>query len=236
MRNYFVFGGLDSRDYGIYISGSGVFNAPERDYAKVSVPGRDGDLLLHNKRLKNIKLDYPAFIYANFSENVGKMRSDFLAMIGYQRLADSYHPDEYRLAYFAGGTDIDPTKKLEAGNFTLSFQCKPQRYLLSGAEAVTVASGDTLTNPTAQPARPLIRVSGQGTVNVGGYTVTVGDHGEEYVDIDCEIMDCFCGQVNLNSYVSFTGHEFPILEAGANGVTYSGGITVVEITPRWWRA
>lgn len=235
MRNYFTFGGLDSRNFGIYISGSGVYNAPERDYERVSVAGRDGDLLLSNQRLNNIKLTYPAFVYTNFKQNIAAMRDAFLSLTGYQQLTDTYHPDEYRMAYFAGGTEINPTKKLEAGDFKLSFMCKPQRYLLTGATPIQVASGDTLTNPTQQPARPLIRVYGQGTLNVGSYTVTVGNHGQSYIDIDCDIMDCFNGTQNLNQYVILSNHTFPTLKAGANGVTYTG-ITAVEITPRWWRA
>ncbi|MBR5931241.1 MAG: hypothetical protein IKZ95_04355, partial [Lachnospiraceae bacterium] len=59
---YFVFGGQDSRNYGIYISGSGVFGAPERDGSKVSIPGRNGEMFLDNGRYKNIEIKYPAFI------------------------------------------------------------------------------------------------------------------------------------------------------------------------------
>lgn len=236
MRNYFTFGGLDSRNFGIYISGSGVYNAPERDYERVSVAGRDGDLLLSNQRLNNIKLTYPAFVYTNFKQNIAAMRDAFLSLTGYQQLTDTYHPDEYRMAYFEGGTEINPTKKLEAGDFKLSFMCKPQRYLLTGATPVQVASGDTLTNPTYQPARPLIRVYGHGTLIVGSETITVASSSNAYIDIDSEVMDCFCGPVNCNSLVSFQSYEFPVLPAGQTGITYGGNITKVEITPRWWRA
>ena len=38
--NYFCYGGKCSRDYGIYISGSGTYNVPERDITKVEVPGK----------------------------------------------------------------------------------------------------------------------------------------------------------------------------------------------------
>jgi phage-related protein len=46
MRNYFVFDYNDSRDFGVYISGQGTFNAPGREYENIAVPGRDGDLLV----------------------------------------------------------------------------------------------------------------------------------------------------------------------------------------------
>ena len=46
MINYLIFDGRSSRDYGLYISGSGAFNAPERDVERVEIAGRSGDLIL----------------------------------------------------------------------------------------------------------------------------------------------------------------------------------------------
>ena len=54
MTGYFVFGGKFSKDYGLYVSGSGTFNAPERDVELVEVPGKNGSLVLDNGRFKNI--------------------------------------------------------------------------------------------------------------------------------------------------------------------------------------
>ena len=48
MINWFIFDGKNSRDYGIYISGSGTFNAPEMDITTVEIPGRNGDLTISN--------------------------------------------------------------------------------------------------------------------------------------------------------------------------------------------
>lgn len=144
--NYFTFGPYDSRDFGIYISGSGTFNAPEAEYETAIVPGRNGALLLPEHRLGNVELKYPAYIYTDFNAKIAAMRSAFLGLEGYQRLTDSYHPDEYRLAYFPGDVEVKTTKRLDAGSFTLTFVCKPQRYLVEGEEAVEIGQwGETTT-------------------------------------------------------------------------------------------
>lgn len=52
MRQYLIFGGECSKDFGLYISGSGAFNAPERDIETVEVPGRNGSLIIDNGRYK----------------------------------------------------------------------------------------------------------------------------------------------------------------------------------------
>ena len=92
-RQHITVNGIDLADFGVYISGSGVYNAPERDVKSVSVPGRNGDLTLDNGRYKNIKIKYPAFVVDDFAQNIGGLR-DFLASIrGYARLEDTYHPE-----------------------------------------------------------------------------------------------------------------------------------------------
>ena len=77
MRNYLTFGSINSSTYGVYISGSGVFNVPERQYDFISVPGRNGDLIGNEKRMANIELTYPAFMYSSFTTN---MRGFFSAL------------------------------------------------------------------------------------------------------------------------------------------------------------
>lgn len=234
MRNWLTFAGHDSRDYGVYISGSGTFDAPQRLYEMFQVPGRNGDLVGAERRLENIEVTYPAFIYSNFRQNMEALRGMLLSQIGYQRLEDTYHPDEFRMGLFSGPLVVEPTGRNDAGQFELTFTCKPQRYLKSGETAITVASGGSITNPTSFDARPLIKVTGHGQIQLGATTITI-DNSVSSVTIDCEMMDCYQNGANLNGYVSFSGNDFPVIKPGSNGVVFGSGITGVEITPRWWR-
>lgn len=233
MRNFFTFGGLDSRDFGIYISGSGVFNAPERRYELIEVPGRNGDLLGIERRIGNIELTYPAFIYADFKNQIAAMKSAFLAQDGYQQLIDTYYPDEYRMAIYAGGTEVEAVPRGNAGQFDLMFNCKPQRYLLDGAKQVDITTVLVLHNPTEFHSSPLIRVYGYGNLGINDMTVTIANHFS-YVDIDSEMMDCYSGTSNANGYVSFSGNDFPTLQPGDNHFTKTSNITQILIVPRWW--
>ena len=132
MRNYFTLAGKDSRDFGVYISGQGTFSAPEKAYEFYNVPGRNGAILGNDHRFENIEVSYECFIYSNFSKNIGDFRTFLLSLDGYEKLIDSYHPDEYRMAVYTGPFEPEVTSKNDAGSFTLTFNCKPQRYLTSG--------------------------------------------------------------------------------------------------------
>lgn len=145
MRNYLIFGGRDSRDFGVYISGQGTYGAPEKAYDFYSIPGRNGALIGNERRLENIEVSYECFIYANFDENIANFRSYLLSLDGYQELTDSYHTDEYRLACYVGPFEPEVTQKNDAGSFTLTFNCKPQRFLTSGKTVYAWVSGGTQT-------------------------------------------------------------------------------------------
>lgn len=139
MRNYFTFDGIDSRSFGVYISGQGTFKAPARSYDAIEIPGKNGALLGIDSRLGNVELTYPAFIYSNFAENIAAFRAFLLSHKGYFKLKDSYHPDEFRLAYYPGPFEPDVTSANNAGSFDITFICKPQRYLESGQELVELS-------------------------------------------------------------------------------------------------
>lgn len=233
MRNYFTLNGVDSRDFGVYISGQGTFNASGRAYNIVPIPGRNGDLVGPEKRLLNGTLTYPAFIYANFKTQIEAFRNFLLSLVGYQDLIDSYHPGEIRKVIFEGPFETDVESKNDAGKFDIAFNCKPQRYLASGQTVTTLTADGSITNPTRFDAQPLLRVYGVGVLGIGSQQITI-TQADVYTDIDCEMMDAFKGTTNCNAFVQFTDHNFPVFAPGVTNISLGTGITKVEITPRWW--
>lgn len=173
-----TFGGASSKDYGIYITGTGVYNAPERDVEMITIPGRNGDLVLDNGRFSNIEVTYHCGVFgdsqANFAEAVSEFRNLLCSRLGYMRLTDDYNLNEYRMAVYKNGLDVT-ADAVRAGEFDITFDCKPQRFLTSGETTITVTSGDEITNPTLFPASPMLMLDGIGDVNIGDYTITVND-------------------------------------------------------------
>lgn len=166
------FDNVSSRTYGVYITGEAVYNAPERDVEMITIPGRNGSFALDKGRFQNIEVSYPAGIFADTEADFRQAISDFRNFLcsrkGYVRLQDEYNPNEYRMAVYKSGLEVDPAQ-LRAGEFEITFDCKPQRYLMSGEAAVDVSDGDTLMNPTMFESSPLLEVKGYGTIGFNGY-------------------------------------------------------------------
>lgn len=178
LTDYFTYDGEKSSDYGFYASGEGVFNSPEKDYEMVEIPGRNGDVAIDKHRFKNIGVTYPCII-GMVGEDFKSAMSDFRNMLmsksGYCRLEDTHNPDEFRLGVCKDIIEVNPTGYDLISNVNVVFDCKPQRFLKTGENIVTVASGGTLTNPTAFPSTPLLMVEGYGDININDDVITIQD-------------------------------------------------------------
>lgn len=242
--NYFIFNGRSSLDFGVYIGGQATFNAPQRDISKISISGRNGDLIRDNGRFLNIEVTYNVVIMKEFREKTAEIRAWLKSATSYARLEDTYNPDYYRMGVCTGSIEFDTLAFNEAGKAQITFDCKPQRFLKEGENTISLGSltslGTDIYNPTEFPSKPLIRVYASGTVimSVGKsskrYEMTIADISE-YIDIDCDLMDCYKGALNQNSKVTLQD-GFPQLESGINDVALGEGSAEasVDIIPRWW--
>lgn len=181
-----TFDGENSKDYGIYITGSGVYNAPERDVEMIAIPGRNGNFAHDNGRFANVEVTYHCGLFgpsqADFAEAISDFRNMLMSRRGYVRLTDDYNADEYRMAIYKSGFEVT-ADSVRAGEFDLVFDCKPQRFLTSGETAVSLASGATITNPTLFDAHPLLSFEGLGDINIGDNSITVNDVPLGWIDI-----------------------------------------------------
>lgn len=230
-----LWAGVSSDDVGVVVEHYPALPRPARRVTAVTVPGRNGELLFDEGTYENYIQPYDIYISAEAQKIPFASRAavDWLyAPTGYQKLQDSYEPDVYRMAYFVGPQDLENILN-RFGRATIGFNCKPQRYLNSGQTPVALTAAGSITNPTRYAALPLIKVTGTSaaTLSVGGTTVRfLSLNGT--VTLDSETQNAYSGVTNLNHTVS--APTYPALAPGANGVSWAGGITKVEITPRWW--
>lgn len=233
MSEFFVFDGVDCRDFSVYAYESDTFGGSSREYEGVTIPGKSGNVLIDNKRYENRSHSYGCVIYENCEQNLEAFRNFLLSRVGYCRLEDSIHPEEFYQACYM--EDFSPTLSSDRnmGKVVITFDRKPQRFLKSGEITRDFTATGAIYNPTRFPSTPLIRVYGSGSFQIGETIVTVTDNSSS-IDIDCEIMEAFTGNTLANSKVSFSKNDFPTLKAGNNAVNLHPGITKVQITPRWY--
>ena len=187
IANVIEFGGVSSDAYDVVIEGPGEYTAPNRAYESISVPGRNGALILDKGYYENIDAKFNAVIQAEtqleFERKVRDFKNAIVSQKGYQRLTEAYHPESYRMAVYKSGFDDEPKFIGKAAIFTLVFECKPQRFLMSGETPMEITSGENILNPTLFDASPLLEVEGHGDITIGGHVISVSNDPIGYIEL-----------------------------------------------------
>ena len=253
MLNYFKFSGKDSRDFGILIKSKKTYNAPERDLQFVSVPGRNGDLIIDKGGYKNISVGYDIRVFAdrlpdnNLNTDIAYSLSDiknwlYSSVGDYFELSDSYEPLYYRKACFQGNLQFT-SKTVNVIDTTVNFNCKPFKYRKDGKTITEFTSDGIIVNPEKFKAMPLIRLTGSGSSSfvLNGLTYTFDFTGLSFskIDIDSEKQIIYkttnpADTTNLMSkYTPPSNRYYPELATGTNAISFLGGTSKIEIIPNW---
>lgn len=222
---------------------------PKKKYVIISIPGRNGDLILDDGGYESYTQIYDVFVSAekagtNMAKAVNGINSWlYNSRRGFVELSDDYDKDVYRLAYFAGGNDVSNIFDRH-GRASLEFFCKPQRFATSGRAFIESSeTGEVSINCNApigggysMPAKPVIRLY----PCTGGMCLTLKISGNivntikimaasailslSYIVIDSERMLIYGvaangAKVNINPFIH-TFDGFPELTHGNGTFTY----------------
>lgn len=226
------FNGKSGYDFGVIVERYPTVILPLRKNDKISVPGRNGDLLIQQDAFENVTQRYEIYVSAEKEKlpSVTHKIAEWLCVKGYQRLEDSYFLDTFRLAAFNGGLEIENILN-RFGRATIEFDCKPQRWYKFGDQFIAMTNGATLLNPSPFTAKPLIETtgSGAGTLTINDNTLTMTDTNN--MTIDCDSMQIYRSGISKSGTVSGNFFELP---EGESTISWTGGITGIRIKPRWW--
>lgn len=232
MRNLFWLDNECCKDYGIVLQNSVEFDSPQPKLSTITIPGHNGDLHIFEGAYTNVAGRANCYILnRSVSQLLPKVSQWLILKNGYRKFETTDEPDHYRLARVVNGPEAAIRMRLLAP-FTIEFDCKPQKFLKTGENPITITSKTELYNFDF-PSSPLIKIYGNsaGNVYIGDYTVQVKTI-DEYVTLDCDTQNAYKGTLNKNNTINIT--EFPQLIPGENSISWNGGINRIEITPRWW--
>lgn len=231
-----IWAGTSNKDVGMVIEHYPSVIVPERDQVIQEVPGRNGSIVLANGSFKNYEQQYSAFLDSKYIGGLEQVMPNVMDWLlgheGYQRLEDSYFPDFYRMAFYSGGTSFMNMFN-EYGEGTLTFNCAPEKYYKTGEWPITLSKNQVLLNPSSFAAYPLIVVtgSGSGTLTFNSNSMSISSIGTS-VTIDVKLHKAYNGSTSRNNTI--TGSYENMRLGKSTTITWSGGITGVDITPRWW--
>lgn len=224
MNDYFIFKGLNSSWLDIIVSEFPAIQKPQKRTEYIEVPGRDGFMTFDDE--SHAPLEKSITIVLKDASAVNEVK-DWLH--GEGDLILSSEPDVFYKARI--DTQIDFQRLGMHKRATITFKAQPHGYIPEGLDPIIIATPTTIYNLGTAPSRPVIKVTGTGNI-----TLTIGTKNviltavSGYVTINSEIMDSYKDLTPKNNYMQ---GEWPILEVGANAISWTGTVTSVEIIPNW---
>ncbi len=233
--NNLVINGTNLADIGVVISsGTNTYVGAERDVDYEVVPGKNAELTFDNGRFKNVDITYSGFVISDIEAKLRALRSLLASCRGYVRIADTYHPDEYRLGRYVQSFRPKVDYAHSYATFDMTFDCRAERFLKTGEIQQTFTSSGNITNSTSFDSRPQLIITGSGSFSIGDISVTIASHSFSSIVLDSEIEDAYSGSNNCNGLVTLTNHTYPTLAPGSNAITIGSGISKIVVTPRWY--
>ena len=233
LNETFYLDGIDARSAGIQLQSPIEFSKAVPVVKAQTIPGRNGDLIWETGSYENRSGSASCFCLQKDVEKAVSSAGRFLmGKKGYRRLETSDDPDHYWMARVENSPQIAMRLRTLAP-FEIGFDCKPQRFVKAGENAVVFTSNGSLFNQYGQIALPFITLYGQdaGRITIGDCVVDVKAlNGTLCLDSDTQNAYNNNGNQNLN----INAQIFPTLPDGEIPIAFSGGIERVEIIPRWW--
>lgn len=184
---------LDTRTQGWTVSGTDAFGVPEEDVEGITVPGRNGTVLLPRNRWNNVERTFSVYI-PQFRTGFNDLRQYAMRCCnGYHMLEDAWNDAETEPRFYMArvkSVKVESTAPyFGSGVVTVVFDCQPQRWYKSGnvwhnagedyGDLISYNSGTGITTIAGMglSCRAAIQFKGTGKVRFG-----INGWGSRYID------------------------------------------------------
>lgn len=231
----FTYKGINAKEMHLHILNELEFESTTRDIELVTVPGRDGDLIVDHGRYESVIRKFPCRLMipdkANLEDAMSKIHQWLIVDTGSHDLLLDHEPD---FIYRAMVDNTVTTNRIlsHLGKAVISFRLHPIKFLRSALIERQITSGTNITNPYGIEAKPVLRIIGNGniTINIGDRALILqGIAGGCIVDSETQTITSLDRRITLFERMF---SPFPVLRPGNNQVTFSGEDIQVFIAPR----
>lgn len=231
----FTFNGKKNTDFGLKVAEGKKITSSSLDVERVTVAGRDGELLISNNRLNSAELSFPVNLVKEkglIATEIDEI-SDWLNVAGYKDLTISYDPDFiYRAAYLETFS-IEETMR-QFGKTTINFVCYPVKFYKHGRATQTLQNGATVNGIGNISAKPIITLIGSGdcTLTINGRKTKLRAV-QNRITLDMQANQVYSGNLPAwDKVVRSPEFQMPYLDAGRNLISWDGSFTASMI-PNW---
>ena len=224
----FSLDGTSSDTLGIYVDYLPPMPMAEQKYTDFNV-GEDEQKTTPDDVFNNItyQIRFYTFLPENYNDSAIKAFCFNKTALTLSRFPGYYFKIRKASLQTADGTGYG--KRVD---YTLTLILAPFKYVTDNQQ-ITLASGDTISNPYTRYSKPLFEITGTGnitlTVNDVAFTISgLTENQTVYVDSTRHIT--YSGSTLLTGK---TNGQYPLLNIGSNTVSWTGTISSVKYNGNW---
>jgi len=232
----FTYKNISSEDMYLKIENHLVFTAPNRDIEFIAVDGRDGEIVLDRQRYESVIRSIPCTLTPpsgmDIEQLIHNIHNWLSTDVKYHDFTWSGDPNFIYKAIVNEGFDTQRVLS-RYGKTVLKFRFHPIKYLASSLTERSIANGANIHNPYNIPAKPLIRIIGNGNmqIHIGGELLDLRNvlNG---ITVDCESQTVTSANGQFTEFDKIFSYPFPTLKPGNNTIAFSDNVEQMYITPR----
>lgn len=233
----FIIGGVNSESFGTLIQDRPLLEAPSRKVEWKSSHGTDGDIPFDEGAYNNTSMKLILVTSKGYTQgdvyNAIDTRGKYVEFIPY------FDPEKIYRVMLNDKTEFE-SKFYYGGNFATAthLTIKPYKHLVGDHDKIFTTKSFNLTNPTKYVAQPIIKIRGEGDVDlkVNGIEFKIrGMSGEIVLDSlrYLAYAEGSTGSVLGNRNDKIYSRDYPLLIPGVNRFEITGNVTRTIVEPGW---
>lgn len=171
------------------------------------------------------------FAYKNTNDNLRKYMRLKSTFKGRGKLKTNLSNDTFLKVEKVTFKEVEKNKSYIVNAVT--FHIEPYIYFDNGEDVITITSKSySMYKSMVGESKPRIKVYGNGigSLTINGNVIQL-NMSESWIIIDSEMREAFSNTGLLNNDIE--SGNFPSLKNGENVITFSGGVTKLELIPKW---
>ena len=230
-KYHIVFNNLSSNSLGLSVISRPNFSSLKKKYNEYEVLGREGKLyefLGYEDNVIEVKFN---FCELNNINSKVRLIKKWLNNIENNKLSFSDDPLVFYKVKKVEYENIERKLKIK-GSFNLKFICEPYFYSFSSQEEIEIKNDETLINDGDFISKPIIKIEGNGEVNlnINGKPIKL-NIGQEII-INSELELCYRESLKDMQNSQMSG-DFPILDIGENKISWDKNVKRLSIIPNY---
>lgn len=219
------YNGKTNKQFDLVVTNFEQRKRPEEQIEIIDIEGRNGSLVdrhgVYRSYQRTIEM-------VNLTEDKKPLVHKWLSGRGILRTSED--PNGFHFVDI-----IDAVERKYIGEIhsiiAVTFLCEPHFYLDAGTRTIKISTPTTLMNIGTDSAEPLIKVYGSdnGQVLINEQVIPLTGI-EQHLTIDTKLQ--IVHKDGLPAGRKMSG-PFPVLGEGQNLISFTGGVTKLELTPRW---